>query len=114
MRETVHSTASVASRPNDGPASNVWRATGLEPQVFFDRNGRRARRISAAGLAASLIGAGWLVGIVGGSAGFASLPALRPLPFEAQLELKVASHHSQARRHRPHAVEVAELAHDRG
>jgi hypothetical protein len=91
----------------------VWKATGLETQVFLDRSGRRARRVSVAGVLAAVLGAGWLGGIVGGSAGFASLPALRPA-LVAHAAPRHVSHRTHARHGRVHAVELADIAPHRG
>jgi hypothetical protein len=91
----------------------VWKATGLEPQVFLDRTGRRARRVSVAGMLAAVLGTGWLGGIVGGSAGFASLPALHPV-LVAHAAPQHVSHRSHPRHGRAHPVELADIAPHRG
>jgi hypothetical protein len=91
----------------------VWKATGLEPQVFLDRSGRRARRVSVAGMLAAVLGAGWLGGIVGGSAGFASLPALHPV-LVAHAAPQHVSHRGHARHGRVHPVELADITPHRG
>ena len=92
----------------------VWRATGLEPQVFLDHSGRRARRVTVAGVLAAALSAGWLVGIAGGSAGFASLPALRSAALVAHGTPQHVSHRSHARRGHTHAIELADVAPHRG
>ena len=89
----------------------VWKATGLEPQVFLDRSGRRARRVSVAGVVAVVLGSSWLGGIVGASAGFASLPALHPVLVAHAAPPHVSHHHS---RHGRHPVEIADIAPHRG
>jgi hypothetical protein len=68
--------------PTDAQAT-VWTATGLEPQVFLDPSGRRARRVHLAGAVAALACSGWLAGLIAGGAGFATLPAL-PTTLAAQ------------------------------
>lgn len=93
--------------------SGAWTATGREPQVFLDRTGRRARRVSVAGVLAVVVGAGWLGGVVGGSAGFASLPALRA-PLVAHAVSHGGARRGHAHRHHTHTVEVAEVASPRG
>jgi hypothetical protein len=92
------------------PEPEVWKATGLEPQVFLDHSGRRARRVSAAGVLAAVLSAGWLGGIVGGSAGFASLPALRSAALVAHGAQQHVSHRTHARHGRAHAIELADVA----
>ena len=96
------------------PEPDVWRATGLEPQVFLDRSGRRARRVSVAGVLAAVLSAGWLGGVVGGSAGFASLPALRSAALVAHAAQQHVSHRSRSRHGRVHDVELAAVAPHRG
>lgn len=87
----------------------VWKATGLEPQVFLDRSGRRARRVSVVGVLTAVLCASWLGGIVGGSAGFASLPALHPV-LVAHAAPHHVSHRSHARHGRRRPVEIADIA----
>jgi hypothetical protein len=92
----------------------VWKATGLEPQVFLDHSGRRARRVSVAGVLAAVLSAGWLGGIVCGSAGFASLPALRSAALVGHAAPLHVSHRSHGRHGRTHAIELADVAPHRG
>lgn len=105
---------STIERTDFSTQPEVWRATGLEPQVFLDRSGRRARRVSVAGVVAAVLGASWLGGIVGGSAGFASLPALRPAVLVAHAAPPHLSHRSHAHHGRTHPVELADVAPHRG
>jgi hypothetical protein len=105
---------STIERTGFTPEPEVWKATGLEPQVFLDRSGRRARRVSVAGVLAAVLGASWLGGIVGGSAGFASLPALRSGALVAHAAPRHVSHRSHARHGRAHVVELADVAPHRG
>jgi hypothetical protein len=101
---------STIEHPVRAPEPEVWKATGLEPQVFLDHSGRRARRVSVAGVLAAVLSAGWLGGIVCGSAGFASLPALRSGALEAHAAPQHASHRGRSRQARAHAIELAEVA----
>jgi hypothetical protein len=105
---------STIERTVSAPEPEVWKATGLEPQVFLDHSGRRARRVSVAGVLAAVLSAGWLGGIVGGSAGFASLPALRSAALVAHAAPQHVSHRSHTRHGRTHAIELAEVAPHRG
>jgi hypothetical protein len=105
---------STIERAVAAPEPEVWRATGLEPQVFLDRSGRRARRVSVAGVLAAVLSAGWLGGIVGGSAGFASLPALRSAALVGHAVPLHVSHRVHARHGRGHAVELADVVPHRG
>ncbi|MGI8557514.1 MAG: hypothetical protein ACR2ND_04265 [Solirubrobacteraceae bacterium] len=57
-------------------SSDVWTATGLEPQVFLDRSGRRAGRVRLGGVVAAIAAAGWFSALVSGAAGFSTLPAV--------------------------------------
>jgi hypothetical protein len=77
--------------PAPGPPVR-WTATGLEPQVFLDRTGRRGRRVRLAGGGVALLSAGWLAALVTGAIGFSGLPSLpatlaglRPAPTPARL-----------------------------
>ncbi|MGI8803700.1 MAG: hypothetical protein ACR2KV_16305 [Solirubrobacteraceae bacterium] len=65
-----------SSAPPAESAAAVWTATGLEPQIFLDRTGRRARRVQLAGAGVGLLSAGWLAALVTGSIGFSGLPIL--------------------------------------
>lgn len=71
----------------------IWTATGLEPQVFLDRTGRRAARVRLGGVLAAIAAAGWFGGILSGAAGFTTLP-----PISAALAQRpaVVVHHTRA------------------
>ena len=49
----------------------VWRATGLERQVFLDEAGWRRRMVTVLGAVAALLIAAWLVLLVSGALSFA-------------------------------------------
>lgn len=72
---TTLSYADIAVSPPSAEGS-TWTATGLEPQVFLDRSGRRARRVRLGGTVAALAAAGWFGALVSGAAGFSTLPAV--------------------------------------
>src|SRR5262249_45416758 len=55
----------VRDRSNTQPPP-VWRATGLERQVFLDEAGRRRRLVAVLGIVAALLTAAWLVLLVSG------------------------------------------------
>jgi hypothetical protein len=95
------------------PLARVWTATGQEPQVFLDHTGRRARRMRVLGGLAALTAAGWLGGVIGGSAGFASLPALHSHSIVAHARAPV-SRHARSHHRRTHDVEVAAVASTHG
>ncbi|GAC1437262.1 MAG: hypothetical protein NVSMB51_10700 [Solirubrobacteraceae bacterium] len=80
---------STASLRADG---SVWTATGLEPQVFLDRSGRRAVRVRVGGAVAAIAAAGWLGGIVSGASGFAALP---PVTLSIAQKPALVSHHAR-------------------
>jgi hypothetical protein len=61
--------------PDEHPAT-LWTATGLEPQIFLDQTGRRARVVRLAGALAAMLGAAWLAALVTGALGFSNLPRL--------------------------------------
>ena len=56
-------------------APPVWRATGLERQVFLDEAGRRRRLVAVLGIVAALLTAAWLVLLVSGALSFAPFPS---------------------------------------
>jgi anti-sigma factor RsiW len=60
-------TAVIQRSPDAVPST--WRATGLEPPVFLDRSGRRARLVGAVGTAAVTLASAWLVTLVLGASG---------------------------------------------
>lgn len=112
-------TSEHTQRAHADAPQGVWKATGLEPQVFLDRSGRRARRVGAAGVIAALLSAGWLGGVVGGSAGFASLPALRATALVAHANAgrgvaRLTSRRARTHHRRTHTVEVADVTSTKG
>ncbi|HEX4806241.1 MAG TPA: hypothetical protein VFU94_10085, partial [Conexibacter sp.] len=65
------------SRDHDDGASSPWHAAGRERPVFLDEAGRRHRLLRPFGLVVVLLASGWLVGLVVGATGFATIA---PLP----------------------------------
>lgn len=76
------------SRPIDDSLRDpsVWTATGREVPVFFDRHGRRRHWVAGVSALSAILAASWLLGLIGGAFGFASLPpptATTPTPAHA-------------------------------
>ena len=72
-----------------------WRATGLEPAVFADPSGRRARTMSGVGLALVSVTLAALAIVVTGVVGFTRLP-LPGLPAPPALAAAPAHHPGHA------------------
>lgn len=86
-------------------ASSPWDAAGRERPVFLDEAGRRHRLLRPFGLLAVLGASGWLVGLLLGATGFASLAPLpatisgRPLAHVSVLPAQSRRRHAGAAPH---------------
>jgi hypothetical protein len=58
-----------------GDDPTVWTATGHESPVFLDHHGRRRRWVLAGGTLAGAAASLWLVALIAGAIGFATLPS---------------------------------------